>query len=74
MDNPTAIIALSAIVLSSLTFVATQIGIRRTAKADYVRQLEDKVKYLEHALEIAQAEIRALTRELLRINNSKGEG
>ena len=66
----TLVISLSAVVLSTLTFIASQVGISRTAKQDYVRQLEQKVQYLEHELVEARKEIRELTRELIRSRNS----
>ena len=62
----TAIIACSAVLLSALTFVATQVGIRRTVAADYVRQLEQRVAFLENQVEGLLKENRSLTRELLR--------
>jgi cell division protein FtsB len=62
----TATIAISSVLLSALTFIAVQVGIRRTVKADYVGQLEQRVQYLEQEVKSLREENRALTRELIR--------
>jgi outer membrane murein-binding lipoprotein Lpp len=54
--DPNSLIALAAIVLSSLTFIATQFGSKRTATAAYVLQLEKRVEALESDLEACSAE------------------
>jgi Tfp pilus assembly protein PilN len=43
-------IAAASIVLSVMTFVATQFGSRRTANASYLTQLENRVEKLEKEL------------------------
>jgi membrane protein implicated in regulation of membrane protease activity len=43
-------IAIASVVLSVLTFVATQFGSRRTANASYLTQLENRVAKLERDL------------------------
>jgi hypothetical protein len=50
----TEVIALVAIGLSALTFIATQFGSRRTATASYVSSLEKRVEVLESDLERCQ--------------------
>ncbi len=52
--EPASVIALVAVSLSALTFIATQFGSRRTATASYVSTLEKRVETLEDNLERCQ--------------------
>jgi hypothetical protein len=45
--NAVSTIAVVSLILSVLTFVATQFGSRRTANASYLTQLEQRVEKLE---------------------------
>lgn len=66
MDAVT-VIALTAIVLSALTFIATQFGSKRTATADYVSQLEHRVETLEKELNLQRLRNIELEAENLRL-------
>lgn len=65
-QDSTAIIAVAAIVLSALTFIATQFGSKRTATASYVEQLEKRVALLEKEVGLKDARIEELEEENLR--------
>ena len=44
---PEVVIAISAVGFSALTFIAAQMGARRTADKDYVNSLEKRITILE---------------------------
>ena len=77
--EPASVIALVAVSLSALTFIATQFGSRRTATASYVSTLERRIEALELDLERCQErngvlhdENVSLMRKLLRNGGSPG--
>lgn len=63
------IISLCAVLLSTLTFIATQYGTKRTATATYVKELEAKVSRLELRVAELQEENLRLMRMFLRKEN-----
>ena len=73
MDAPT-IIALSALGLSALTFVAMQFGGRRTATASYVQQLEKRVEKLEQEVARKDARIEELEDLNFRLQRRQAAG
>jgi hypothetical protein len=65
--DASAIIALSALLLSALTFAATQIGTRRSASETYVRELEGRIEALERELGVTRIRNTELEAENLRL-------
>ena len=59
------VIALVALGLSALTFVATQLTSKRSARQDYVEELEQRIEVLEERLEIVTRERDSLRDENL---------
>ncbi len=65
----TTVISLVALLLSVLTFVATQFNARRSSSAGYIRRLEEQVKDLTvrvEDLERVNRDLRAENVDLLR--------
>lgn len=65
--DATTIISLSALLLAVGTFVATQLGTKKTATKDYVEQLERRVATLERSLEYEKLRAAELEAENLRL-------
>lgn len=66
MDS-TAIIAIAAIVLSLLTFIATQVGARRASTEGYVTALERRVAASEKDISDCQRRNKELEEENVRL-------
>lgn len=65
--DPTVLIALTALLLAALTFIATQFGNKRTATASYVTELEKRVEKLEAESARKDVRIAELETENLRL-------
>ncbi len=61
--EPSTWIAVGALGLALLTFVATQFGSRRTATASYVSSLERRIELQDERIAILEAENRSLRNE-----------
>lgn len=60
---PEVVIALAAVGFSSLTFIAAQVGARRTADKDYVISLERRLEKVEEDLKNCMDKRNALEQE-----------